>query len=238
VIASIVLATTFAARPLVIMIHGAGGGGWEYRSWKPVFEKAGYRVEAPDLVPAAGGLAKTTVEDYVRQIVRVAGHTPAILVGASMGGVLVLKAAEQIHPKAIVLVCSALPAINTREDRKQEPYPDIVRWRGGPYKDTVDSMPDSDETTRKYAWPRWRDESGQVLNAIRAGVQVSRPACPVLSVIPGADDTVPPAQQLELANWCHADAVRFQGMSHVGPLLSRRREEVARMVATWLVKIG
>jgi pimeloyl-ACP methyl ester carboxylesterase len=219
------------------MIHGAGGGGWEYRYWKPVFEEAGYRVEAPDLVPAKGGLAKTTLDDYVRQIIRAANQTPAILVGASIGGVLVLKAAEKMHPKAVVLVCSAIPAIQPRKASKQEPYPDVVRWKGGPYKDTVDSMPDSDEATRKFAWRRWRDESGAVLNAIRAGVHVVRPVCPVLSIIPEADDTVPPAQQQELARWCSADTMRFRGMSHVGPLLSRRREEVARAVATWLLKV-
>src|SRR5579862_8363577 len=82
---------TVIARPVAVMIHGAGGGGWEYKFWKPVFEKAGYRVVTPDLMPAQGGLAKTTFQDYVDQIVAAGGEHPSVLIGASMGGVLVLK---------------------------------------------------------------------------------------------------------------------------------------------------
>ena len=220
------------AKPLVVMIHGAGGGGWEYRFWKPVFEKAGYEVAAPDLMPVKAGLAKTTVGDYVDQIVKAAGDRPAVLIGASMGGVLVLKAAERIHPRALILVCSTSPAALAHGPAKS--YPPIVKWKGGPYSDTVASMPDSDEPTRRFAWPRWRDESGAVLNAIAKGVDVPKPACPVLVVIPGADDTIPPARQEALAAWAGADVMCFSGMSHVGTLLSRRGGEVAAEAVAWL----
>jgi pimeloyl-ACP methyl ester carboxylesterase len=237
-IATLVLATSLAAKPIAVMIHGAGGGGWEYRFWKPVFERAGYRVVAPDLVPIRAGLAKTKLEDYVDQIVQAAGPHPAVLVGASMGGVLVLKAAEKLHPKALVLACSATPVFPGREQLARDPYPALVRWKGGPYQDTVASMPDSDEATRKFAWPKWRDESGAVLNALREGVPTAKPKCPVLSLIPEADDTVPPVQQQALAEWCNADTIRFHGMSHVGVLLSRRGGEVAKVVVAWLAKKG
>lgn len=221
------------AKPVAVMIHGAGGGGWEYKYWKPVFEKAGYRVVVPDLIPVKGGYAKTTFDDYVKQIVIASGPRPAVLIGASMGGVLVLKAAEKLKPKALVLVCSTSPAIGVMSPPKED-YPAVVRWKGGPYKDTVDSMPDSDEATRRYAHPRWRDESGAVLKAIALGVKVEKPACRVLSVIPEADDSIAPAKQQELAAWCGADTIRFAKMSHVGPLLSKRGGEVARAVLEWL----
>lgn len=220
--------------PVAVMIHGAGGGGWEYRFWKAVFERAGYRVIAPDLVPVKGGLAKTTIDDYVEQIVRVSKGHPLVLIGASMGGVLVLKAAEKLHPNAIVLVCSTAPAGVGEHTPPVKPYPVVIRWKGGPYADTVSSMPDSDEATRKFAWPRWRDESGAVLNAISNGVVASKPLCRVLSVIPEADDTIPPARQQALAEWCGSDTLRFHGMSHVGTLMSRRGAEVAGLVVKWL----
>ena len=55
-------------QPVAVMVHGAGGGGCEYDLWRPIFEKAGYKVIAKDLVPALGGLAKTTFADYVDQV--------------------------------------------------------------------------------------------------------------------------------------------------------------------------
>ncbi len=216
------------------MIHGAGGGGWEYKFWKSEFEARGYRVIAPDLLPVAGDYAKTKFEDYVDQIVKAGGKTPDVLIGASMGGVLVMKAAEKLRPKALVVVCSTLPKGVLDTAVAKEPSPPVLRWKGGPYKDTVDSMPDSDEATRKFAWPRWRDESGSVMNTIRAGVTITKPKCPVLVVIPESDDTIPPDHQQKLAGFLGADSLRFKGMSHVGPLLSKRAKEVARAVLTWL----
>lgn len=221
------------AKPVAVMVHGAGGGGWEYRTWKTVFERAGYRVVAMDLMPSRKGLAETTTQDYVDQVVRASGNHPDVLIGASMGGVLVLRAAERVHPRALVLVCSAIPA-GVGEPGKPQTYPKIVRWAHGPYSDTVASMPDSDEATRRFAYPRWRDESGAVLNDLVNGVKVEVPKSPVLSIIPEADDTVPPVRQQALAAWAGADTFRFKGMSHVGTLMSRRAPEVAKAVVDWV----
>lgn len=49
----------------IVMIHGAGGGGWEYALWQPIFRAAGYRVIANDLQPVPAGLAVTTFADYL-----------------------------------------------------------------------------------------------------------------------------------------------------------------------------
>lgn len=200
-----------------------------------MFEKAGYKVVAPDLVPTSKGLAKTTFDDYVNQVVKSGGSRPHVLVGASMGGVLVLKAAEKLKPRTLVLVCSALPQ-GVGVTNVREPYPEIIKWANGPYADTVSSMPDSDEATWKFAHPRWRDESGAVLNAIAKGITVAKPTCPTLSVIPEADDTITPENQQALAKWADADTHRYKGMSHVGPLLSKRATEVAQAVLSWVRK--
>lgn len=184
-------------------------------------------------MPSQEGLAKTTLDDYVVQVARTAGTKPDVLIGASMGGVLVLKAAERLEPKAIVLVCSAAPAA-VAEKRQPRVFPDVVEWKNGPYEDTVAAMPDSDEATRRWAHRLWRDESGAVLTALSKGVEADKPKCPVLAVIPEADDTVPPKTQQAIAKWAAADTLRFHNMSHVGPLLSTRAPEVARSVLAWL----
>lgn len=213
------------------MVHGAGGGGWEYDFWRPVFERAGYRVESPDLAPGPMGLGKTTIADYTKQVESIG--KPDVLIGASMGGVLVLKAAAKLRPRYLVLVCSGLPA-GISPTKTGPPYPEVVRWKDGPYEDTVASMPDSDEATRRWAWTRWRDESGAVLNEMQAGVPVTRPKARTLSVIPLADDTISPADQVKLARWAKADILQFEGMSHVGPLLSTSAQDVAKSVVKWL----
>lgn len=215
----------------IIMVHGAGGGGWEYRFWAPVFQKAGWRVVAWDLVPARGGLARTRVEDYLRQIVAWTPrrHGRLVLVGASMGGPLALAASRRLGADAVVLVNPVPPFGMARK-----PSPPVVRWAHGPYKDTVDSMPDSDEATRRYAWPRWRDESGAVLNRLARGLRPPRPRCPILVVVSGRDTDVAPALSRLTARRLRADVETLPGASHVGPLLGRDAPKVATSVLRWL----
>lgn len=218
---------------IAIMIHGAGGGGWEYARWQPVFTAAGYQVIANDLVPTTGGLHTTTFDDYccqVRDWLPSTGRN--ILIGASMGGLLALKAAEFVQPVALVLVNSVPPAGAGAPDSGKT-YPKIVRWANGPLEETRSALFDSDEATVQWAWPRWRDEAGAVLNQMAAGIPVQRPPCPTLVVLSEQDTDIPYQTGLALATWAGADMLLYHGMSHVGPLLSRRAEEVAAMVVAW-----
>lgn len=212
--------------PTAVMIHGAGGGGWEYDKWRPVFERAGWKVVARDLMPASGGLAKTTLDDYVRQVESWCPKTGEfVLIGASMGGRIALEVATHLKPKGIVLVNSVPP-----EGMSGRTYPMVVKWANGPLKDTQDSMPDSDRQTILWAWPKWRNESGAVLKAISVGGKISRPSCPMIVVIGESDLDIPPAKSFAVARRFHAKVLKYKGMSHVGPLLSRRAGEVAQDV--------
>jgi pimeloyl-ACP methyl ester carboxylesterase len=219
-----------ASRPVAVMIHGAGGGGWEWDAWRPVFERAGYRVVAPDLEPTAQGLGATRLEDYETQVVNWSKHDGHfILIGASMGGALAMRVANRLHPDALVLVNAVPPA-----GLSGEVHPAVVKWAGGPLKDTVDSMPDSDEATIQKAWKRWRDESGAVMDTLAKGYSVQKPTCPVLVILSQGDTDVPPDATRKLAREFGADLIEYAGASHVGPLLGVRAAEVAKTVTDWL----
>lgn len=218
----------------VLCIHGAGGGGWEYALWQPLFTAAGYTLLANDLQPVAAGVAATTFADYVEQVKGwLPGEGRIILVGASMGGILALKVAEQINPAALVLVNSVPPA-GVGGSRAGKQRPAIVQWANGPLEETRAALFDSDEATIQWAWPQWRDESGAVLNQIANGVDVQPPTCPTLVVLSEQDTDIPYQTGLALAAWAKADVTLYHGMSHVGPLLSQRSQEVAQTVLAWL----
>lgn len=228
-----------ASQPVdvAVMVHGAGGGGWEYHLWKPVFEKAGWKVVAPDLEPSAEGLAETRFADYLAQVKswckREGGRL--VIIGASMGGILALRAAETEAPDAIVLVNSTLPR-EVRRGTIGEMAPEIIRWANGPREETAAAMPDSSAAEIDFAWKRWRDESGAVVNEIRGGISAMKPKCPTLVVLGQRDTDIPYADGLRLAEWAGADAHLYAGMSHVGPLMSTRAAEVAESIVSWLGK--
>lgn len=227
--------------PHVVFIHGAGGGGWEWRTWQAEFEARGWPTMAPDLQPAPGGLAATTIEDYVEQVVallepRAAGAS--VLVGASMGGVLALKAAERVRPAALVLVNSVPPAGTPGWPRQPAEFPAVMPWSTtSTLEGTRASMPEADEETVLWAHARWRDESGAVLQALHGGIRASPPSVPSLVLIGAADQDVPPGVGTALAERLDADAMRFAGVSHVGALLGQRAPLIARLAREWLEEI-
>ncbi|MBB5015979.1 alpha/beta hydrolase [Rehaibacterium terrae] len=228
--------STEAAAPSALFVHGAGGGGWEWTVWKRVFAAHGWRTAAPDLLPTPGGLAVTRLPDYLAQTVAAAGALPPprVLVGASLGGLLALMAAERVAPAALVLVNPLPPAPFAAELPACAPHPAIVPWgREATLAGTRRALPDADEATCLYAFRRWRDESGAVLNAARAGIEVAPPACPVLAIASSDDEDVPPTLTARFADAIGADLLRVPG-SHVGPLLGRQAAAVAAQTVAWL----
>ena len=217
-----------------LLVHGAGGGGWEWNRWRGVFEARGIAVHAPDLQPAPRGLAATTFDDYLAQVRAglEALPRPRALVGASLGGLLAMRCADAAD--ALVLV-NAMPPAPWHAQLPLKDWPDLVPWhRDARLATSRRALPDADEATVLYAFRRWRDESGAVLRAAQAGMAVDAPACPVLCVVSQQDDDVPPAAGVALAHAWNAGVLRVPSTSHVGPLLGRVAATVATQVADWL----
>jgi pimeloyl-ACP methyl ester carboxylesterase len=217
-----------------LFVHGAGAGGWEWNLWSGVFAAEGYAVAAPDLLPDAMGLAATQFEYYLEQVIA-AGAGASVLIGASLGGLLALKAVERLQPRALVLVNPLPPGPLSLRLPPREPYPEVVPWgRDADLAGTRRALPDADEATCLHAFRRWRDESGAVLNAARAGIECARPACPVLVLASTDDEDVPVEVSLALAAELQADALRLRGASHVGALLGNGATAAAEQAVAWL----
>lgn len=217
-----------------LLLHGAGGGGWEWNLWRDVLAASGFEVATPDLQPAAGGLAATTFDDYVAQV-RAALRAlprPRALVGASLGGLLAMVCADEAD--ALVLV-NPLPPRPWSISLPAREWPEVVRWGAeARLASTRRALPDSDDATALFAFRHWRDESGAVLRAAQAGIDAARPACPVLCIVSAQDEDVPPILTRKLADEWQAELLHSPSPSHVGPLLGRGAPALAARVAGWL----
>jgi len=100
-----------------VLVHGAFGGAW---CWEPVIaplEAAGHSVDALDL-PGSGDddtpVAEVTLDAYAGRVcATLAERTePAVLVGYSMGGVVITQAAQECAERvwSLVFVCAFMPS--------------------------------------------------------------------------------------------------------------------------------
>ena len=223
-----------AERGSALLVHGAGGGGWEWNAWRGVFAAHGFDVHAPDLQPASQGLVATTFGDYFAQV-RAALEAlprPRVLVGASLGGLLAMACAEAAD--ALVLV-NPIPPSPWHASLPQHEWPAVVPWQcDARLASTRRAMPGADDASALFAFRQWRDESGAVLGAAHAGIAVEQPSCPVLCIASAQDDDVPPTTTAALADALGASLLRVSSTSHVGPLLGRDAAAVAAQAAAWL----
>jgi pimeloyl-ACP methyl ester carboxylesterase len=100
-----------------ILVHGAFSGAW---AWEPVvapLAALGHDVETLDL-PGSGDdrtpVAEVTLELYVDRVRALleSSPEPAVLVGASMGGVVITQVAADAPERVVslVFVCAFMPA--------------------------------------------------------------------------------------------------------------------------------
>lgn len=225
------------ARRDIVLVHGAGGGGWQWRDWRPVFEGQGLTCHSPDLQPVEDGLEATKFSDYVHQITDLVARIepPPVIVGASIGGIIALKVAEEGHCAALVLVNSVPPAATDGWNPPKRDFPPVISWSTRATLDeTRRSMLDASDETVAWAHARWRDESGRAMRAVFHGVPATTPRLPTLIVSGGQDTTVKPAVSQSLGKRLHADVMTFAGVSHVGALLGRRAPFLAGSTLAWL----
>lgn len=228
--------TSLAPALRAVCVHGAGGGGWEWTIWARVFAALGWDVAAPDLRPAAAGLAATGVGDYLDQVGAWVAPTPDLLVGASLGGLLALAVALARPPRALVLVNPLPPQGRGTASSHAAVWPDVVPWgRTRSLAGTRRALPDADAAACLWAWRRWRDESGRVLREA-AGVDAAAPSCPVLVLASRGDVDVPMQSSRSLAQRLDADFLAVDA-SHVGPLLGRQAGRIAAQVAVWAEQV-
>lgn len=221
-----------------LLVHGAGGGAWEWNCWAPVFQAQGIATTAIQLQPCAAGLEATTLDVYREQVDAAlqAMQRPRALVGASLGGLLSALCADQAD--ALVLV-NPFPASPWHVSMPVRDWPDAIPWRrNARLASTRAAMQDADEASAMYAFRRWRDESGLALRQAQAGVAVARPRCPVLFVFSAEDRDIGAAASPAWAQAWEASCVQSRALGHVGPLLGSAAPDIALQTVAWLNRIG
>ena len=233
----------------ILMVHGSNHGWWAWRVWQPFFAAAGWPTYALSLRGHYGSASvnendflNLTMSDYVEDIASVARWLgkPPVLIGHSLGGIVVQKAAETVSSAAIALIASIGPSA-------------IGRQRPGP-PPPMDKpvFPTKAEALERWMYDPWPEErfdqfyecltpeSPGVLATSGTGltdVNAELIKCPVLCVGGSEDRSYVPKPE-KLAEIYNADWFEQPDAGH-DMMLESASLDVAQQINQWLIgKLG
>ncbi len=249
----------------IIFVHGAFCGGWAFDAFRAPFEAAGYETHAPFLPHHQRGgdlerLAQCGVKDFADAIGEYARDLgrPAILIGHSLGGLVVQLAAMQAPAAALVTIGPSAPwgvspttldehgnsfGLSLLGDYWRRPAPPDFSIA---MRTTLDRLPREEA---KQVFARFVPESGRaIMETVQwwldqsqgSAAPPARISAPVLALAGGCDRVNPAStvrRMVERFPTGQAHFYEFPSMSHwlIG---EPEWPHVAQMALNWLSERG
>lgn len=228
----------------VLFVHGAGHAAWCWTHWMEQVAAAGRPAISVSLTghgASPGSLLTSTLETYVEDVVRTAAGLDSrpVLVGHSLGGLVVQKAMARYPVRAAVLVAPipARPGIGTLGMIARRHPTDLVRISLGA------SLPMRPDYLFAAARPeeaeRWSAMCGPESPLAQFQVLLHSPpgpprGDPPILVIGAPDDAlIPIADVRDTARRYGAELLEFPGIGH-DLMLDEGGEAVADAMLGWL----
>jgi pimeloyl-ACP methyl ester carboxylesterase len=249
----------------VVFVHGAFCGGWAFDAFRLPFEAAGFETHAPNLPHHERGadleaLSQSGLKHYADAIAKYVHElrAPPVLVGHSLGGLIVQLAAMQVPVAAVVLLAPSAPwgvmpttleehgnhfGLTLLGDYWRRPIPPDYRVARG---NTLDRL--SRDDARK-AFARFVPESGRAIreaiqwwldHSMASSAPVYRIAAPVLALAGGRDRVNPSSTVRRLANRFPQGQASFHEFPEMSHWLVGEPEapEVIHLVLAWMNERG
>ena len=244
------------SHPPMLMVHGIMGGAWYFAKWLQFFSARGHPAYALNLRGHHGSrpvenFGQVSVMDYVTDVRDAASGirerhpgAPLILVGHSMGGLVVQRATEWVSPAALILLSpvppGGIPLLSWPLFRRELKHiPGMLASRAviANPRDAADLFLNRVDPAEVASFvPLWTPASGRAGREItfsRIAVDAKRITCPVL-VVAGADDVaIPPRIQTKIARKYGAPFRVYDGNAHF-LIWEAGWDRIASDVAAWL----
>jgi non-heme chloroperoxidase len=235
----------------ILFIHGSGGGAWTWENYLGFFSSRGYLCYAINLRGHHGSRPETnighvSIQDHITDVSAVikALNSP-ILVGHSLGGLIVQKLAELFDPPAVVALSPAPPR-GVFAMSSLGPLLAVIRHSpeillGRPVIASEDEanrlilnrIPPAE---RKTLYHKGLPQSGRLLLELTVGslaVDASKVHCPMLIIAGSEDRMTPPKTVRKIALKYQADFREYTGFAHMLNL-EPEWEQIALDILHWL----
>jgi pimeloyl-ACP methyl ester carboxylesterase len=235
---------TDEGRPPLLFVHGLGHGAWCWEHWLDAAAEAGHPAYAVSLRGHAGSpgrLRTSLLKHYVDDVVATAAALPrpAVLVGHSMGGLVVQRALARYAAHAGVLVAPvpAHPAVGAlMRIARQHPLDALRIVAGGslPLRAEYLFAELEAEEARRHT-DRCHGESALVQYQLLLHKPAPAPlgGAPVLVLASPDDRLIPLSGIRSTAARYGAELREFPGIGH-DLMLDARRQEPLKVMLDWL----
>jgi pimeloyl-ACP methyl ester carboxylesterase len=231
-------------RPPLLFVHGLGHGAWAFDNWLDVAAAAGFPAYAVSLRGhggSAGTVRTARLAQYVDDVVNTARELPgrAVLIGHSLGGLVVQKALARYAAHAGVLVAPipAHPAAGSLLSVARQHPTDALRMMAGL---TLPLRPEYlfeelDAAQARRHVERCGPESPLAQFQLLLHRPAARPlgGAPVLVLATPQDRLVPISDVRRTARRYDAELREYPGMGH-DLMLDRRWREPLRDLLDWV----
>jgi pimeloyl-ACP methyl ester carboxylesterase len=228
----------------ILFVHGAGHAAWCWENWLGAAAEAGHAAYAVSLTghgSSPGRLLSSSLGTYVDDVIRTAASLPSqpVIVGHSLGGLVVQKAIARYPAKAAVLVAPipARPGIGTLASIARRHPEDAAKIMvGGSLPMRAEYLFNRLEPQSAQAYAdRCGDESPaaqfQVLLHLPAGPP--KGGAPVLVLGTPNDALVPISDVRDTARRMGAELIEFPGIGH-DLMLDGGWQEPAEAMLGWI----
>lgn len=230
-------------RPPLLLIHGGRHAAWCWERWLPALAAQGWPTHALSLRghgESTGTVRGATLDDYVDDIIWAADSLGAapVLIGHSMGGLLVEIAATRTPVRGVVMVAPA-PSSGFRHAlgvAVRHPRTVLALLAGKPVPFTRDQLLSQDVSVEdaERVMARLDPESFVAQYQVLVAHRKPTPAvCPVLMLASPDDVLVSPGEITRKAARHNADVQWFPGLGH-DLMLEPRTVEVVSALVDWL----
>lgn len=240
-------------RKPLLFVHGELAGSWVWERDLGYFASRGWEGHALNLQnhfwSRTTDPTELTFEIYVGDVVAALTRLgpSTVVIGHGMGGLLALKAAEQVAIGGLVLLSPEPPAAvrPPAEPHELREVPDVygrgqVGWATLPEKLQRDhrDLSIGDVLRIQHLLGEKPHESGRARRAMIAGIEVDpRPLADVPRLVIGAglDRTVPEPLSERVAAWLDATYEPFGAHSHYGLIMGEHsHQQVADAIRSFL----
>lgn len=233
-------------RPPLLLVHGAWHGAWCWEAWLPRLAEAGYPAYALDLRghgDSQGGdeLATTPLRFYEHDVLQTIASLPAppVLVGHSMGGLVVQHVAERYRATpGIALVASVPPGHHLAALGLLGRHDPLALARAAVgarprFRPRTLLGPTTPEDTAQARLARLGSESAVATNQLVLPRRRRDVRAPALVMGGGDDRVVGPADVVRTARELGTKAHLFRGLGH-DLMLEDDHEGPLRLLLRWL----